>query len=293
MSYSAGRRPMEGASKTSHRHIVQDEVVKQYMTEVAPRIKPGELDLAKHTLIDYHEVADNPIKSFMAFDGGYQEVTVEPGYPSSTLCFFQFGALYFRRDDLDNLKSTPFIDPDDMARLRQMERLKLALPLRNCVLATETSITHSIRRTLQRFFAAPREGDAKTMLDTLRWFVFRHYLPATQQHSTYGLSQCPHCAKQVDLVAAQLHPTDFAMPCPKCGQELLLIDVLRLHEVIDDELGAGEIMGYVTTAVEQLVLVHFIRIILTTTPSLLKEIFFFKDGPLAFLVKRLICISQC
>ena len=282
MSYSGGRRPMEGASKTSHRHVIQDEVVKQYMAEVAPRIKPGALDLSKHTLLDYCEVTDNPVKSFMAFDGGYQEVTVEPGYPSSTLGFFQFGALYFRRDDLDSLKSAPFIDPDDMARLRQMERLKLVLPLRNSVLATETSITHSVRRTLQRFFAAPREGDAKTMLDTLRWFIFRQYLPAAQQHTTYGLSKCPHCAEQVDLVAAELHPTDFAMPCPKCGEELLLIDVLRLHEVIDDELGAGGIMGYVTTAVEQLVLVHFLRIILTTTPTLLKEIFFFKDGPLGF-----------
>lgn len=282
MSYSAGRRPMEGASKTSHRHVIQDETVKQYLSEVAPRVKPGDIDMSQHTLVDYQECVDNPIKSFMAFDGGYQEIVVEPGHPSAALCFFQFGALYFRRDDLDALKTAPFIDPDDMARLRQMERLKLVLPLRNYVLAAESSITHSIRRTLQRFFAAPREGDAKSMLDTLRWFVFRQYLPAAQQHPTYTLSQCPHCQERVDLVAAQLNPTTFSMPCSNCSQELLLIDVLRLHEAIDDELGAGQIMGYVTTAVEQLVLVHFIRIILTSSPALLKEIFFFKDGPLGF-----------
>ncbi|MBF9222496.1 DNA double-strand break repair nuclease NurA [Hymenobacter sp. BT662] len=273
---------MEGASKTSHRHVIQDETVKDYLNKVAPRVKPGDIDMSQHTLVDYHECLENPVKSFMAFDGGYQEIVVEPGHPSAALCFFQFGALYFRRDDLYTLKTTPFIDPDDMARLRQMERLKLVLPLRNYVLAAETSITHSIRRTLQLFFAAPREGDAKTMLDTLHWFVFRQYMPVAQQHSTYTLSQCPHCQERVDLVASQLHPTTFAMPCPLCGEELLLIDVLRLHEAIDDELGAGQIMGYVTTAVEQLVLVHFIRIILTNSPSLLKEIFFFKDGPLGF-----------
>ena len=282
MSYPAGRRPMEGASKTSHRHVIQDESVKAFLSQVAPRVKPVDIDLSKHTLVDYHESPDNPIKSFMAFDGGYQEITVEPGYPSATLCFFQFGALYFRGDDLDNLKNTPFIDPDDMARLRQMERLKLTLPLRNLVLANESSLTHSFRRALQTFFAAPREGDPKTMLDTLHWFVFRQYLPHAQQPTTYSLSQCPHCEKRVDLVTTQLRQNNFAMPCPECGEELLLIDVLRLHEAIDDELGAGGVLGYVTTAVEQLILVHFLRIILTNTPTLLKEIFFFKDGPLGF-----------
>lgn len=282
MSYSAGNRPMEGASKTSHRYVIQDETVKEYLSQIAPRIKPGDITISQHTLIDYKECINNPVESFMAFDGGYQEIIVEPGHPSAALCFFQFGALYFRRDDLEGLEKIPFIDPDDMARLRQMDRLKLVLPLRNYVMATESSITHSIRRTLQTFFATPRKGDAKSMLNTLRWFVFRQYLPATQQLSSYILSQCPHCQERVELVAAKLHPTNYSMPCSNCGQELLLIDVLRLHEAIDDELGAGGIMGYVTTAIEQLILVHFIRIILDNKPSLFKEIFFFKDGPLGF-----------
>ena len=282
MGYSVGRRPMEGASKTSHRHVVQDDTIKQYLSQVAPRIKPGDINMAQHTLVDYEECVNNPIKSFMAFDGGYQEIIVESGHPSAALCFFQFGALYFRRDDLETLENSPFIDPDDMARLREMHRLKLVLPLRNYVMSSESSITHSIRRTLQSFFSIVHKGDVESMLDTLHWFVFRRYLPAAQQPSSYALSQCPHCQERVELVAAQLHTTKFAMPCPKCGKELLLIDVLRLHEAIDDELGAGGIMGYVTTAIEQLILVHFIRIILSNSPTLLKEIFFFKDGPLGF-----------
>jgi hypothetical protein len=282
MSYSAGRRPMEGASKTSHRHLIQDESIQQYLTQIAPRVKPEDIRLPSDMLFNYQEQQSNPIKSFMAFDGGYQEIIVEPGHPSAALCFFQFGALYFKRDDLDTLKITPFIDPDDMAKLRHMERLKLVLPLRNYILATEISFTHSFRRTLQSFFAAPREGDSVSMLDTLRWFVFRQYLPASQRPSTYVISRCPHCDERTELVAANLHPTQFSMPCPKCNQELLMIDVLRLHEAIDDEIGAGGVMGYVTTAVEQLILVHFIRIILDSSPSLFKELFFFKDGPLGF-----------
>jgi hypothetical protein len=56
----------------------------------------------------------------------------------------------------------------------------------------------------------------------------------------------------------------------------------RHHEAVDDELGAGGILGYVTTTLEQLILVHLIRLVLKTKPSLLNDILFIKDGPLAF-----------
>ncbi len=59
-------------------------------------------------------------------------------------------------------------------------------------------------------------------------------------------------------------------------------DVFRLHEGIDDEVGAGGIQAYIMTAIEQLILVHLIRLVLKTKPSVLGQLFFVKDGPLAF-----------
>jgi hypothetical protein len=58
--------------------------------------------------------------------------------------------------------------------------------------------------------------------------------------------------------------------------------VFRLHEAVDDELGAGGILAYVTTTFEQIVLLHLIRLILNKKPGLLEQILFIKDGPLAF-----------
>ena len=75
---------------------------------------------------------------------------------------------------------------------------------------------------------------------------------------------------------------DGVFTCPSCTAPIFLTDTFRLYEAIDDELGAGGILGYVTTAIEQLILVHFIRLILNTKPALLKEMMFIKDGPLAF-----------
>jgi hypothetical protein len=55
-----------------------------------------------------------------------------------------------------------------------------------------------------------------------------------------------------------------------------------LHEVVDDELGAGSVLGYMTTTIEQMILAHLIRVMLRTKPALLDEFLFIKDGPLAF-----------
>ena len=56
----------------------------------------------------------------------------------------------------------------------------------------------------------------------------------------------------------------------------------RFHEVVDDNLGATGIIGYLTNLIEQLIIVHTIRLILKIQPTLLDNILFIKDGPLAF-----------
>ncbi len=72
------------------------------------------------------------------------------------------------------------------------------------------------------------------------------------------------------------------MRFPCCGTELFLTDVFRLHEAIDEELGAGGILGYLINTVEQMVLIHLIKVILKIKSELLNEMLFIKDGPLAF-----------
>jgi hypothetical protein len=70
--------------------------------------------------------------------------------------------------------------------------------------------------------------------------------------------------------------------CPECSEKIFITDVLRLHEAIDEELGAGGILGYLITTIEQIVLAHFIKTLLEVKPSALSTVMFVKDGPLAF-----------
>lgn len=139
------------------------------------------------------------------------------------------------------------------------------------------SLTASVRSALYAFFAQARDGTS--LLETLRWFLFEEYLHAVAE---YDLATCPICeASRITLYRAEV-TADGRVPCSKCSGSLYLTDVFRLHEAMDDTVGAGGILGYVTTLLEQFVMVHFLRLLLAQRPALLREVLFIKDGPLAF-----------
>ncbi len=279
MGYSRrlGRRPMEQASKSSHHNVVNDAEVQRFLGGCALPRSAADVNLTEHVLLQYGPVVVNPIRHIVAVDSGFTEVAVQKNFPSSTLCFFQFGALMFSVADLESLEQSPFIDPEDMAKLKRIERVKLTLPIRNIALKDQPTLTASVRVTLYDFFRQVRDGTS--MLESLRWFLFEEYL---QPEDEYSLASCPECRKSDIAVLRSQVTKEGRFPCANCSASLYLTDVFRLHEAIDDTIGAGGILGYVATLLEQFVMVHFLRLILEQRPALLKEIFFVKDGPLAF-----------
>src|SRR5437867_815870 len=162
-----GRRPMEQASKSSHQNVINDADVQTFLGRCALPRSASEVALNQHVLLDYEPVLVNPIRHIVAVDSGFTEVPVQKNFPSSTLCFFQFGALMFSVADLERLEQSPFINPEDMAKLKHIERLPLTLPIRNIALRDQPTLTASVRATLYDFFAKHR--DSTTMLETLRW----------------------------------------------------------------------------------------------------------------------------
>jgi len=268
---------MEQASKSAHGHVVSDPDVQRFLARCTLPKTAGEVRLAEHFMFHFEAVGPNPIRHIVAIDSGYSEVPVQPNFPSSTLAFFQFGALTFSITDLEALTNQPFIDPEDMAKLKRIERLKLTLPVRNIALKNESTLTASVRAALYDFFAQPRDGSS--LLETLRWFLFEEY---QTPRDSYNLVSCPDC-KVSDIPIGHSEVTsEGRFTCKKCGHPLYLTDAFRLHEAIDNDVGAGGILGYVTTLIEQFVMAHFLRLILEQRPALLAEILFIKDGPLAF-----------
>jgi hypothetical protein len=268
---------LELASKSAHGHVINDPDVQRFLAQCALPKTAREITLAEHAVIPFAPVNPNPIRHVVAIDSGYTEVPVHRNFPSSTLAFFQFGALTFSIADLETLEIQPFIDPEDMAKLKRIERLKLTLPVRNIAFKSESTLAASVRVAVYDFFGQALDGTS--LLETLRWFLFEEY---KAPNDSYNLASCPVCEmKDISIVRSGV-TSDGRFVSDKCGHTLFLTDVFRLHEAINGEAGAAGILGYVTTLIEQFVMIHFLRLILNQRPALLAEILFIKDGPLAF-----------
>lgn len=279
MGYTSrkGRRPNEYASRASHGHIIKDPVVQAFLANCRLPKRSSEISLDGPQCVSYAPLAKNPIRYIIAIDGGYNEVPVQLEFPSATVCFFQIGAIVFSIEDLACLDEKPFIDPEDMAKLKQIERSKLTLPIRNVTLEGQRTLTDSIRRAIYDFFQEKTENEI--LMHTLKWFIFQEYARPIDQ---WIISSCPNCGNTSIPLSRKSMSKDYTFKCNHCGGQIYLTDVFRLHEAVDDELGAGGIPGYVTTTIEQIVLVHLIRLILDIQPTLMNQVLFIKDGPLAF-----------
>ena len=225
------------------------------------------------------DVDTSEVTAIIAVDGGYTETYVREEYPSASIAFFTFGPLLFELADLRALDDRRFIAPEDLARLKNIERYTLVLPLKGIRQEDEESLSGTIRRTIYEFFTRER-ADGDVLMTSLRWFLFRRWRPE-EDYGSQTVERCPSGCGYGALHFRFSEPTEKV--CPQCAAPVYLTDVFRLHERVDEEMGAGGIVAYVMTMLEQLVLVHVIHnIIERIRPSLMRNIFFIKDGPLAF-----------
>jgi len=271
-----GRKPAERASKISHGEIINSPSVKTLL-ETCTVPQPADQAVVADLAQEAPQPATQRIRKVVAVDGGYRETFVRDEFPSATITFFSFGPLLFNLEALEELDAKPFLAPEDMAVLKNIQRYTLALPTRN-ISREGKSLQISIRQTLQDFFEQRVEDDAP-LAEALRWILFRGW--QKDSAASWEIPQCPNYGCSASPVILDNHsPNTFA--CEACGGPIFLIDSLRLHERIDEEQGAGGIAGFVMTTLEQVVLVHVIKALYESKPSILSEILFIKDGPLGF-----------
>jgi len=278
-STSRSHKPNEWAAKNNHTHLIKDPFIQEFVKNCSfPKNAEDIEEKDKKLLFKLDENIENPIHHILAVDGGYTTVEVKKSFPSSQIAFFQFGALLFKKDDLDSLSQKPFIFPEDMQKLHNLQRFKLAIPIRNIISKDQKSLTSSVRKIIYDFFIQKRESNS--FMETLSWFVFEEY--KDKPLDVYILSNDPNNgvgSGKVELEKTKMsrdYTFDFG------SGVIYLTDIFRLDEAIDDEQGAGGILGYLTRLIEQVILVHFIRSILKLQPALLKKFLFITDGPLSF-----------
>jgi NurA domain-containing protein len=279
MGYAAryGKRPFEFASKSAHGHVIKDAAVQEFLKHCELPKASTAVSIPDYLCMPITPSEHDPIRHIIAIDGGFNEVAVRSEFPSATICFFQFGALIFDVADLDSLTIQPFIDPDDIQKLKRIQRIKLTLPVRNVITEGDKTLIDSVRRTVYKFFM--EDVDEGRLIETLKWLIFEEF---DARLDSWTLASCPVCAEPKVQLYKKALSKEFTFKCTSCKSNIYITDVFRLHEAIDNELGAGGILSYVVTAIEQIILAHLVRTILSTKPGLLNEVLFVKDGPLAF-----------
>jgi hypothetical protein len=276
---SRSHKPNEWASKVNHTHLINDPFIQNFIKSCnfpkeVSEIEESDLDIIQN----FNENAENPIKYILAVDGGYTTVEVKKSFPSSQIAFFQFGALLFNVKDLEDLSEKPFIFPEDMNKLHNLQRFKLAIPIKNIISNDQFSLKNSVRKAIYDFFMKSR--DSSSFMETLSWFLFEEYKSNPRDSYTLGSNPLEHCSGSVELKKVQMNQQDYTFNTP--DGIIFLTDVFRLHEAIDEDFGAGGILGYITRLIEQLIIVHFIRFIYKYQRAALNEFLFIIDGPLSF-----------
>ena len=281
MSYNNkySSKPFERASKTAHTNIINDPEVLRFISSCTFPPLADEIDSSDFIFSNLDESLANPIKHIFTIDGGYTNEIVRHQFPSATFAFLQFGALLFSYKDLVELELKPFIDPSDMSKLQRIERFKLSIPTKGITLKSEKDLISSVRKSIYDFFFK-HPSEQGGLIAALDWLVFGKYDTIACDY-VYNIEHCPLCDNSIAINKCMVS-VDYTIKCPDCKGVLFLTDILRLHEAMDNELGAGGILGYLTTAIEQMIVVYLIKLILSKKPELLSETLFIKDGPLAF-----------
>lgn len=280
MGYSSkGRKPIERASKIAHIEIIKNPEVQAYIGKCILPSAPDS-DSIESMLTDLKDVDLTEVSVVIAIDGGYTETFVREQFPSASIAFFTFGPLLFSLADLRALDCKRFIAPEDLHKLKQIERYTLVLPTKGIRHSGEPSLSATIRRAVYDFFEKKRGPERDQLLTSLKWFLFRQWKQPPDENLQVDLERCPYGCGHGSITFSHAQAT--MKNCPSCGQPVYLTDCFRLHERVDEEMGGSGINAYVMNVLEQLVLVHLIHNILLMKPSLLRNVLFIKDGPLAF-----------
>ena len=278
MSYSkTGNRPFELASKSNHIHIIKDPDVQDFLNHHELPKEGDEISLFEEYLIDIDFEVTDSIEFIIAVDGGDTSVPVKTKFPSSTITFFQFGANLLTITDLKELSEQPFISPDSISKLKELQRIKFTLPTKNIGLIDDqgkrATLSYSVRKALFDFF---KKHD---YLQTLKWFLFEEYKSTPKDQRELASHPSNSSVKRVKIERNKIN-SEFIIP--HNDGDLFLTDIFRLHEVIDEDLGAGGIVGYLRNLIEHFILIDTIRGLYKRKKNSLNEVFFIKDGPLGF-----------
>ena len=153
MGYSSqGRKPIERASKISHAEVINSPAVKEFVARCMMPTRSSGSELGPLLLRLDDDVDTSDVRAVIAIDGGFTEAPVRDEFPFASIAFYTFGPLLLEMADLRDVEQKRFIAPEDIAKLKRLERYNFVLPLRGIRLSDARSLSETVRRSIYEFF---------------------------------------------------------------------------------------------------------------------------------------------
>lgn len=283
MTNNYANHSFERGSRISHSYIINDDDVKQYLNNCEIPVETEDVELNDGLKYEIEYPDKNTIEFIVAVDGESTTIPVKKSFPSSLITFFQFGSLLIKGSDLDEMEKKPFVSPSDINKLKKIEREKFVLPTKNVALKKGIDFRTTVREAIHEFYKKKHSGTT-SILETLYWFIFEQYNPSSTKNS-YKLSQCPHCGtKDTYLEKDRIDISNYSWTCThdKCNKEILITDIFRLFENVDNDAGARGVITYLESVTESFLTIHTIKSLMEIEKGLVDRFLFVKDGPLSF-----------
>lgn len=284
--------PGERASKTSHQAIVDNPTVAEFHAGCEYLREPS-VEEAASIATRFHEPP--PLEGIalpdraIAIDGSWYEGSVNDKLlPSTRIGYVQIGGVLvdLTRFSQVRVRDSRLVDPFAVAALDEHSgRLIFPVPSSNVVYKGQKSVRLGFRLAVEEHFDSEatwtRPGDPTSSLKATLFMLAarRKGELATGDPTRLLLARCPNeCgATRVPVLAAP-----GAQQCPTCGGPVYATDVLRIWENVTDYQANLEALGRLGSAVEQLLMMHYVRTLAEggSLPTLAGTAFFV-DGPLA------------
>jgi len=270
---SSGKKPIEFAGKTGHSEFIDDET-KKFISECYIPQENFSTENLENLIYNFKKENDN-IRYVITIDGGYSPVIPKERYPSSKFVAIKVGALLLDITKIKELEEEPFISPEKINKIKNIGKSKFLLPIKNVMNQKYKTFTEFVRETIYMFFSKKDFN----LAEALKWLAYREF--KNNPIDEWNLATHPY-NKEIRNINLKRNDFDNSLKIQENDETIYITDILRLHELIDEDIGAEGIVNYLLSAIEQLLMVSIIKEIYTRNPSKLSEFLFILDRPLAF-----------
>ncbi len=211
----------------------------------------------------------------ISFDGSPQEVAARETYPSTRLGYIQVAGVLVNLDKMLGQQQYSLVDPAVIQAAINDSIMPVVMPSSNVRRNDMATVRDSWRAQVYLTLLDYKIEDTP-LLDTFLLLVKNS--ERAGPNNTVVLSKCN---ASIDCDVKQIAVPRGGIICPGCGERLFPTDALRVYEEVSEYNSNVAALNRFMLLLEQMTMVAYMNYFYTRKPSLLGEVAFVLDGPLA------------